>query len=113
MVPAAPAPGHREERPMCPIETERFRAITAKWFRYASDEIYGPIYGPGGPRMRDRRMTPDPEPWRELVSAYEAVKLADALELATPGSGGAFMRRFADDPDNWCGTRVPGWPRPK
>jgi hypothetical protein len=99
---------------MSPVESDRFLAIMSKWFRYATDEIYGPIYGPGGPHMRfDRRAAPDPQPWREVVSADEAVKFAEAVELATPGMGVAFLLRFADDPDNWCGTRVPGRPRPK
>ena len=61
----------------------------------------------------DAEGLPDPIPWRELVSAFEAVKLADAFKMAAPGTGIAFVERFADDPDNWCGTRGPGWPLPK
>jgi hypothetical protein len=45
--------------------------------------------------------------------AYEVAKLADVFELASEGMGVAFMRRFADDPEFLCGTRPPGWPRPK
>ena len=43
----------------------------------------------------------------------EAAKLADAFELAVEGTGVSYMKRFADDPEFLCGTRPPGWPRPK
>jgi hypothetical protein len=107
---------------MASLETERFLAIMGRHFRHYVDEIYGPFLGPGGPRMRlGGRLSPDPEPWfspnpepwRELGVAVEVTRLAEAFELASEGTGATFLRRFADDPDDWCGTRPPGWPRPK
>ena len=101
---------------MSPLETDRFLASMRASFRSYIDEFRGPYRGPGGPHMR---ISPDPEPWqlahpwRELGVAYEAAKLADAFELAVEGTGVSYMKRFADDPEFPCGTRPPGWPRPK
>ena len=101
---------------MSPLETDRFLAIMRASFRSYIDEFWGPYRGPGGPHMRS---SPDPEPWRlahpwrELGVAYEAAKLADAFELAVEGTGVSYMKRFADDPEFLCGTRPPGWPRPR
>lgn len=100
---------------MAPISEERFKASMARSFRFYSDEVWGPIYGPGGPHMRAvTQSEPDPSPWRELYVAFEAVKMAEALELAAAGSGVTFLTKLADDPDsNWCGTRPPGTPPPR
>lgn len=109
---------------MASLELDRFRIIMSRFFGHYSDEIWGPIHGPGGPYMTTAgALEPDPlpwrggsggyRPWRELVVAFEAVKLAEALELATAGSGVAFLQTFSEDPDGWCGTRVPGHPPPK
>jgi hypothetical protein len=100
---------------VAPIETERFISILTARFRHYVDEIWGPIEGFGGPRMRPDPLPwrePDPSPWRELDIAYRVAVLADALELATEGMGTSLMRRFADEPEPLCWTRPPGRPRP-
>jgi hypothetical protein len=85
----------------------------ATFFRGYVDELWGPIYGPGGPRIRGvERMEPDPHPWRELSVAYQVAALADLLELTGEGTGVGMIEAFADDPEFTCGTRPPGWPRP-
>lgn len=93
------------------MDIERFLAIMARMFRSYVDDIWGPIHGPGGPHIR-WGLEPDPHPWRELGVAFEVVKLAEAFEFAAEGTGLAFLTRFADDPDGWCGTRPPGRPHP-
>jgi hypothetical protein len=82
-------------------------------FRRYVDELWGPIYGPGGPKIRGVvGFEPNPIPWRELAVAYQFVSLADSLELAAEGTGVSLLERFAEDPEFTCGTRPPGRPRP-
>lgn len=98
---------------MAPLGPDRFIEIMTEIFRGYVDEFWGPIYGPGGPRIRGLvRMEPDPHPWRELSVAYEFTALADSLELGAEGAGVRFLKAFAEDPEIPCGTRPPGWPRP-
>jgi hypothetical protein len=98
---------------MTPIDSSRFISIMSSSFRHYADESWGPIYGPGGPRIHvSLGALPPLVPWRELAVAYEFVSLADALEFASDGSGMSLLRQFADDPEKFCGTRVPGRPRP-
>jgi hypothetical protein len=98
---------------MPPFDTDRFIAIMRASFRGYVDEFWGPIYGPGGPRMRGvSQFEPDPHPWRELAVAYHIASLADSLELAAEGTGVALLQSFAEDPEFTCGTRPPGRPRP-
>lgn len=92
---------------MSPIETERFVKEMKLSFRRYVDDVWGPYLGPGGPRMG-----PLPDPWRELSIAWELIKLADYLELAAEGLGKSMLSRFAEEPLEPCGTRVPGWPVP-
>jgi hypothetical protein len=98
---------------VAPVDTDRFIAIMRASFRGYVDEFWGPIYGPGGPRIRGvSQFEPDPHPWRELTVAYQFASLADSLELAVEGAGVALLQSFAEDPEFTCGTRVPGRPRP-
>lgn len=98
---------------MAPLETDRFIEIMRVFSRGYVDEFWGPIYGPGGPRIRGvERLEPDPHPWRELSVAYRVAALADFLELTGEGAGVRLLEAFADDPEFTCGTRPPGWPRP-
>jgi hypothetical protein len=95
------------------VPPDRFVAIMRELFRGYVDEERGPIWGPGGPRIRGvLQFEPTPQPWRELGVAYQVVSLADALELAAEGSGVTLLVGFAEDPESWCGTRVPCRPRP-
>jgi hypothetical protein len=98
---------------MAPLGADRFIAIMSEFFRGYVDEFWGPIYGPGGPRIRGvYQMDPTPVPWRELSVAYRVAALADFLELTREGAGVQLLDAFADDPEFTCGTRPPGWPRP-
>jgi hypothetical protein len=98
---------------MAPLETDRFIEIMRVFSRGYVDEFWGPIYGPGGPRIRGvDRLDPTPVPWRELSVAYRVAALADLLELTGEGAGVQLLEAFADDPEFTCGTRPPGWPRP-
>jgi hypothetical protein len=98
------------------MDAARFKLIMSRYFSHYSDEYWGPILGPAGPHIRERSdfvsVDPRPVPWRELAIAVEITKLADALEMASPGTGVRLIDRFADEPENWCGTRVPGHPHP-
>ncbi len=85
---------------MSPIETERFVKEMKASFRRHLEEA-------------GSRIVPDPIPWRELAIAYDLIKLADYLELAAEGLGKAMVGHFADEPLDPCGTRIPGWPRPR
>jgi hypothetical protein len=96
---------------MSPVD-ERKRAT----FGHYLDEVADPFHiswliPPHEPRPWER---PGPmrEPLRELSIAYDVLKLADYLELASPGLGEGLVRRFADEPEIPCGTRVPGIPFP-
>ncbi|MET0557375.1 MAG: hypothetical protein ABW065_01710 [Solirubrobacterales bacterium] len=89
---------------MSPIETERFVKEMRSSFKQYVDVTWGPLPDPWS--------GPVPQPWRELSIAYDVVKLADYLELAAEGLGQGMVNRFADEPLDPCGTRIPGWPFP-
>jgi hypothetical protein len=83
---------------MSPLETDRFVEIMGSMFLRPNDEYWGPIYGPGGPRIHG-------EP--EIFAAHALIAQADALELASPGLGTSFLDRVAEEPEDCCGTRPP------
>jgi hypothetical protein len=83
---------------MSPLETDRFVAIMGSLFSRYNDEYWGPILGPGGPRIHGAP---------EVYAAQALIAQADALELASPGLGTSFLDRVAEEPEDWCGTRPP------
>jgi hypothetical protein len=91
------------ERPV-----ERTRSPIERFIREVWEPRVGPMPDPWHvgelPDPRGR-FGPMPGPWREVSVAYEVVKLADYLELASPGLGENMIRRFADEPLDPCGTR--------
>jgi hypothetical protein len=59
---------------------------------HTDDEFWGPIYGPGGPRIR------------AAIQVSEIVKQIEIVDSAVAGFGAGAIARFIDD----CGTPVPG-----
>lgn len=104
---------------MSSAEAERFvKGMEISFGRYI-DEVWEPRMGPlpqpwsMGPLPEPwGRWGPLPDPWRELSIAYDVVKLADYLELASKGLGESMVRRYAEEPLDPCGNRPPGWPFP-
>jgi hypothetical protein len=96
---------------MAEIEVDRFLTITKAMFITFVDEYRGGYGGPFGLHPDDDPRTgPVPDPWLALKAAYQVASLADALELGQEGAGVGLMARFAEDPEQWCGTRWPGQP---
>lgn len=67
----------------------------------SDDEYWGPIHGPGGPRIRLAQQVAD------------FVRMVELVDTAVPGFGTRVVSRFIDD----CGTvrpgrRPPGWKGP-